>query len=57
MRNMAGVVSRDGSRGCLRCVAIDAAELTLTPARGVMVISPDNQNGPAEAQLIKLPAP
>jgi hypothetical protein len=36
-------------------IAIDAAEVTLTPARGVMVISPDNQNGPAEAQLLKLP--
>ncbi|HEX7840239.1 MAG TPA: S8 family serine peptidase, partial [Kofleriaceae bacterium] len=35
---------------------VDPAELALTPARGWMVISEDNKNGPAEAQLLKLPA-
>ena len=37
-------------------IVIDTAELALTPARGVMVISEDNKNGAAEAQLLALPA-
>jgi hypothetical protein len=37
-------------------IRVDSAELALTPARGWMVISEDNQNGPAEAQLLALPA-
>ena len=36
-------------------IRVDPAELALTPARGWMVISEDNKNGPAEAQLLKLP--
>src|SRR5262249_654276 len=38
----------------LFAIVIDLAELALTPARGWMVISEDNKNGPAEAQLINL---
>jgi len=34
--------------------SVDPVELTLTPAKGLMVVTQDNKNGPAEAQLIKL---
>jgi hypothetical protein len=36
-------------------IRVAPAELALTPARGWMVISEDNKNGPAEAELLKLP--
>ena len=35
-------------------IFVDPAELALTPARGLMLITQDNKNGPAEAQLLKL---
>ena len=35
-------------------ISVDPAELALTPARGLMLISQDNPNGPSEAQLVKL---
>ncbi len=40
----------------LFAIIVDPAELALTPARGWMVISEDNKNGPAEAELLELPA-
>ena len=35
-------------------VAVSPAEWVLTPALGVMVVSPDNKNGKSEAQLISV---
>jgi len=37
-------------------IRVDPAELAVTRARGWMVISEDNKNGAAEAQLLELPA-
>ncbi len=34
--------------------AINRAEAAVTPAKGLMVISEDNVNGPAEAQLTQV---
>jgi minor extracellular serine protease Vpr len=45
-----------GEQAFLFPLAIDRAELALTPARGWMVFTPDNPNGPGEAQLINLPS-
>jgi hypothetical protein len=35
-------------------VSIDAAEWAQTPAKGLMIVTPDNKNGKDEAQLIKV---
>ena len=43
-----------GTSDSSNAVSIDAAEWALTPAQGLMVVTPDNKNGKDEAQLIKV---
>jgi hypothetical protein len=41
-----------GASDSSNAVAIDAAEWALTPAKGLMIVTLDNKNGPDEAQLV-----